>query len=50
MFAILGFENVEVKYREVENHDQDPLIIEITYPSITIKDNYLNVYIQNYIL
>lgn len=41
MFAKLGFENVGVKYREVENHDQDPLIIEITYPSITIKDNYL---------
>jgi hypothetical protein len=41
MFAKLGFENVGVRYREVENHDQDPLIIEITYPSITIKDNYL---------
>ena len=28
-FAELGFNDVTVKYREVENHDQDPLIIEI---------------------
>ena len=40
-FAELGFENVLVKYREVENHDQDPLIIEIYYPTFTEKDNYL---------
>jgi len=40
-FAELGFENVLVKYREVENHDQDPLIIEIYYPTLTEKDNYL---------
>jgi hypothetical protein len=30
-----------VKYREVENHDQDPLIIEIYYPTLTNKDSYL---------
>ena len=41
MFAKLGFENVGVKYRKVENHDQDPLIIEITYPTITVKNIYL---------
>lgn len=40
-FVELGFENVLVKYREVENHDQDPLIIEIYYPTLTNKNNYL---------
>ena len=40
-FAELGFENVLVKYREVENHDQDPLIIEIYYPTLTNKGSYL---------
>ena len=40
-FTELGFENVLVKYREVENHDQDPLIIEIYYPTLTNKDSYL---------
>jgi predicted nucleotidyltransferase component of viral defense system len=40
-FIEYGFENVLVKYREVNNHDQDPLIIEIYYPSLTEKDNYL---------
>lgn len=40
-FVELGFENVLIKYREVENHDQDPLIIEIYYPTLTEKDNYL---------
>ncbi|MEI2822832.1 MAG: nucleotidyl transferase AbiEii/AbiGii toxin family protein [Chitinophagaceae bacterium] len=40
-FSELGFENVLVKYREVENHDQDPLIIEIYYPTLTNKDSYL---------
>lgn len=40
-FAEVGFENVTVKYREVENHDQDPLIIEIYYPTLTNKDSYL---------
>jgi predicted nucleotidyltransferase component of viral defense system len=40
-FAELGFENVTIKYREVENHDQDPLIIEIYYPTQTANDSYL---------
>ena len=40
-FSELGFENVLVKYREVENHDQDPLIIEIYYPTLANKDSYL---------
>ncbi len=40
-FAELGFENVLVKYRKVENHDQDPLIIEIYFPTLTAKDSYL---------
>jgi hypothetical protein len=45
MFERKGYENVSVKYREVENHDQDPLIIEIAYPSLTLKDNYLKPYV-----
>jgi len=40
-FAGLGFENVTVKPREVENHDQDPLIIEIYYNKLTETDTYL---------
>lgn len=40
-FAELGFKDVMVKYREVENHDQDPIIIEIYYPKLTEKDAYL---------
>lgn len=40
-FTESGFENILVKYREVENHDQDPLIIEIYYPNLTSKDSYL---------
>lgn len=41
-FSRLGFENVTVNYREVENHDQDPLIIEINYPTLVEKGGYLN--------
>lgn len=41
-FTEFGFENVLVKYRNVENHDQDPLIIEIYYPTLTNKESYLN--------
>lgn len=37
----MGFENVIVKPREVENHDQDPLIIEIYYNKLTETDTYL---------
>lgn len=40
-FAELGFKEVTVKYREVENHDQDPLIIEIYYNKLTETDTYL---------
>jgi len=40
-FSELGFKDVIVKYREVENHDQDPLIIEIYYNKLTETDTYL---------
>ena len=40
-FNELGFTDVLVKYREVVNHDQDPLIIEIYYPKLTEKTAYL---------
>lgn len=40
-FAELGFKNVGIKYHEVDNHDQDPLIIEIYYPKLTERDPYL---------
>lgn len=40
-FTELGFKDVLVKYREVENHDQDPLIIEIRYPTLIKNNNYL---------
>jgi hypothetical protein len=40
-FKTLGFTDVVVKYREVINHDQDPLIIEIYYPKLTEQDTYL---------
>lgn len=40
-FSELDFKDVTVKYRKVENHDQDPLIIEIYYPKLTEKDTYL---------
>jgi hypothetical protein len=40
-FKAVGFTDVVVKYREVENHDQDPLIVEIYYPRLTQQDKYL---------
>jgi hypothetical protein len=40
-FAELGFKNVNIKPREVENHDQDPLIIEIYYNKLTETETYL---------
>ena len=40
-FRELGFTDVLVKAREVVNHDQDPLIIEIYYPKLTEKNVYL---------
>lgn len=40
-FAEAGFSNVSIRVEEVENHDQDPLIIEIYYPKLTETDTYL---------
>ena len=40
-FVELGFKDVTVKPREVENHDQDPLVIEIYYKKLTEIDTYL---------
>lgn len=40
-FAAAGFTDVNIKFREVENHDQDPIIIEIYYPKLTETDTYL---------
>lgn len=40
-FNELGFKDLIVKPREVENHDQDPLIIEIYYKKLTETDTYL---------
>jgi predicted nucleotidyltransferase component of viral defense system len=40
-FSELDFKNVLVKNRKVENHDQDPLTVEIYYPNLINKDSYL---------
>jgi predicted nucleotidyltransferase component of viral defense system len=40
-FSELGFENVIAKPQKVENHNQDPLIIEIYYQKLTENDTYL---------
>jgi hypothetical protein len=40
-FVELGFKDVTIKPREVENHDQEPLIIEIYYNKLTETDTYL---------
>lgn len=40
-FAELGFNDLTVVCREVENHDQDPLVVEIYYPTLTSKEGYL---------
>ncbi len=40
-FKEAGFADVGIKYREVVNHDQDPIIIEIYYPKLTETDTYL---------
>jgi predicted nucleotidyltransferase component of viral defense system len=40
-FFELGFKDLTVKPREVKNHDQDPLVIEIYYNKLTEKDTYL---------
>ncbi|CAG5006066.1 hypothetical protein DYBT9275_03719 [Dyadobacter sp. CECT 9275] len=40
-FSEAGFSEVEIKYREVVNHDQDPIIIEIYYKKLTETETYL---------
>ncbi len=40
-FGEAGFRDVTVRFREVPNHDQDPMIIEIYYPKLTEQDTYL---------
>src|ERR1035437_3151136 len=40
-FIEAGLTGVNIKFREVENHDQDPIIIEIYYPKLTETDTYL---------
>lgn len=40
-FTAAGFRDINIKYREVINHDQDPIIIEIYYPKLTERDTYL---------
>ena len=40
-FVKVGFRNVTIKYREVPNHDQDPMVIEVYYPKLTEADTYL---------
>jgi predicted nucleotidyltransferase component of viral defense system len=40
-FDEFGFKDVKIRYREVKNHDQDPIIIEIYYPKLTEKETYL---------
>jgi hypothetical protein len=45
-FLEVGLTDVKVKYLEVVNHDQDPMIIEIYYPKLTEKDSYLKPGVQ----
>ncbi len=40
-FKKVGFDDVEVKDRKVDNHDQDPTIVEIYYPKLTETDSYM---------
>ncbi|HAR49436.1 hypothetical protein ER57_11605 [Smithella sp. SCADC] len=40
-FTGADFAEVTVKVREVKNHDQDPVIIEIYYPKLTEQETYL---------
>ena len=40
-FTGADFADVTVKVREVQNHDQDPVIIEIYYPKLTEQETYL---------
>ena len=40
-FGKVGFTDVTIKYREVPDHDQDPMVIEVYYPKLTEADTYL---------
>jgi predicted nucleotidyltransferase component of viral defense system len=40
-FDELGFKDVVIKVREVEHHDQDPIVVEIYYNKLTESDVYL---------
>ena len=40
-FIEVGLTDVAVKCREVPNHDQDPMVIEVYYPKLTEEDTYL---------
>lgn len=40
-FHDAGFTDVEIKLRAAESHDQDPLILEIHYPTVADKTAYL---------
>jgi len=40
-YAEVWFTDVTVKYREVVNYYQDPMIIEIYYPKLTEKESYI---------
>jgi len=40
-FATVGFDNVNIQLGEIRDTDQDPLIIEIYYPSVTDPIDYL---------
>jgi len=40
-FINIGLTNVKVEHQKVQNHDQDPLIVEIYYPKLTERETYL---------
>ncbi|MCX6250600.1 MAG: nucleotidyl transferase AbiEii/AbiGii toxin family protein [Bacteroidetes bacterium] len=40
-FSDAGFDEVTFRLGEIKSHDQDPLIIEIYYPTVTEPVNYL---------
>lgn len=40
-FAAAGFKDVNIRYIDTGQSDQDPIIIEIYYPKLTEKENYL---------
>lgn len=40
-FSVAGFDSVTFQLGEIKSHDQDPLIIEIYYPTVTDPVSYL---------